>query len=167
MSSCEYFFSSVGSHREMNERVLAIENSNILPSIKGNWKPFHLMWQCACTSSLLKGYTTDIILVITCNHFTLSLCNISLLTNVKCLGWVHHIPDTYHIPDNFDQPISNHTQASRQKFSEWGSFDTAGGLGAARGSQKPLGIWCKILQFSNFQTLHSNFRKALFYITNF
>ena len=30
-----------------------------------------------------------------------------------------------------------------------------------------LGIWCKILQSSNFQTLHSNFRKALFSITNF
>ena len=50
---------------------------------------------------------------------------------------------------------------------EGGSFDTAGGLGAAQGSQKPLGIWCKILQSSNFQTLHSNFRKALFSITNF
>ena len=58
-------------------------------------------------------------------------------------------------------------QARRQKFLEGGSFDTAGGLGAAQGSQKPLGIWCKILQSSNFQTLHSNFRKALFSITNF
>ena len=35
-------------------------------------------------------------------------------------------------------------QARRQKFSEGGSFDTAGGFGAAQGSQKPLGIWCKI-----------------------
>ena len=52
-------------------------------------------------------------------------------------------------------------QARRQKFSEGGSFDSAGGLGAAQGSQKPLGIWCKI------QTLYSNFRKALFSITNF
>ena len=59
------------------------------------------------------------------------------------------------------------TQARRQKFSEGGSFDTARGLGAAQGSQKPLGIWCKILQSSNFQTLYSNFRKALFSITNF
>ena len=32
------------------------------------------------------------------------------------------------------------TQARRQKFSEGGSFDTAGGLGAAQGFQKPLGI---------------------------
>ena len=63
--------------------------------------------------------------------------------------------------------IINNIQARRQKFSEGGSFDTAGGLGAAQGSQKPLGIWCKILQSSNFQTLHSNFRKALFSITNF
>ena len=38
----------------------------------------------------------------------------------------------------------------RQKFSEGGSLDTAGGLGAAQDSQKPLGIWCKILQSSNF-----------------
>ena len=51
-------------------------------------------------------------------------------------------------------------QARRQKFSEGGSFDTAGGLGAVQGSQKPLGIWCKILQSSNFH----NFRKALFSI---
>ena len=58
-------------------------------------------------------------------------------------------------------------QARRQKILEGGSFDTEGGLGAAQGSQKPLGIWCKILQSSNFQTLHSNFRKALFSITNF
>ena len=58
-------------------------------------------------------------------------------------------------------------QARGQKFSDGGSFDTAGGLGAAQGSQKPLGFWCKILQSSNFQTLHSNFRKALFSITNF
>ena len=58
-------------------------------------------------------------------------------------------------------------QARRQKFSEGGSFDTAGGLGATQGSQKPLGIWCKILKSSNFQTLHSNFRKALYSITNF
>ena len=36
MPTCEYFFSSVGSHQEMNERVLAIENSIILPNIKGN-----------------------------------------------------------------------------------------------------------------------------------
>ena len=62
-------------------------------------------------------------------------------------------------------PIVNTYQALRQKFSEVGSFDTAGGLGAAQGSQK--GIWCKILQSSNFQALHSNFRKALFSITNF
>ena len=46
-------------------------------------------------------------------------------------------------------------QARRQKFSEGGSFDTAGGLGAAQGSQKPLGFWCKILQSSNFQTLQT------------
>ena len=58
-------------------------------------------------------------------------------------------------------------QARRQKFSEGGSFDTAGGLGAAQGSQKPFGIWCKNLQSSNFQTHHSNFRKALFSITYF
>ena len=32
-------------------------------------------------------------------------------------------------------------QARRQKFSEGGSFDTAGGFGAVQGSQKPLGIW--------------------------
>ena len=32
--------------------------------------------------------------------------------------------------------------------------------GAAQGPQKPWGIWCKILQSSNFQALHSNFRKA-------
>ena len=31
-------------------------------------------------------------------------------------------------------------QALRQIFSEGGSFDTAGGLGAAQGSQKPFGI---------------------------
>ena len=60
-------------------------------------------------------------------------------------------------------PTVNTYQARRQKFSEGGSFDTAGGLGAAQGSQKPLGIWCKILQSSN----HSNFRKTLFSITNF
>ena len=54
-------------------------------------------------------------------------------------------------------------QARRQKFSEGGSFDTAGGSGAAQGSQKSWGIWCKIMQSSNFQTLHSNFRKALFF----
>ena len=63
--------------------------------------------------------------------------------------------------------VNDIPQARRQKFSEGGSFDTAGGLGAAQGSQKPLGTWCKILQSSNFQTLHSNFRKALFSITNF
>ena len=59
------------------------------------------------------------------------------------------------------------TQGRRQKFSEGDSFDTAGGLGAAQGSHEPLGIWFKILQSRNFQTLHSNFRKALFSITNF
>ena len=41
--------------------------------------------------------------------------------------------------------ITNVVKARRQKFSEGGAFDTAGGLGAAQGSQKPLGIWCKIL----------------------
>ena len=66
---------------------------------------------------------------------------------------------------SFKQKIFH--QARRQKFSEGGLFDTAGGLGVAQGSQKPLGIWCKILKSSNFQTLHSNFRKALFSITNF
>ena len=33
--------------------------------------------------------------------------------------------------------IKHALQAHRQKFSEGGSFDTAGGLGAAQGSQKP------------------------------
>ena len=59
------FFSSVGSHQEMNERVLAIQNSNILPNIKGNGRPLHLMSYCTCTSTLLKGYTTD---GIPCHH---------------------------------------------------------------------------------------------------
>ena len=63
--------------------------------------------------------------------------------------------------------MNSNIQARRQKLSEGSSFDTAGGLGAAQGSQKPLDIWCKILQSRNFQTLHSNFRKALFSITNF
>ena len=62
-----------------------------------------------------------------------------------------------------DNNIHVHVSVGRrQKFSEGGSFDMAGGLGAAQGFQKPLGIWCKILQSSNFQTLHSNFRKANF-----
>ena len=26
----------------------------------------------------------------------------------KCIGRVHHIPETYHIPDNLGQQISNH-----------------------------------------------------------
>ena len=78
----------------------------------------------------------------------LSLVNYCRLSNmILCL----HMPE----------------QARRQKCSEGGSFDKAVGLGAAQGSKKPLGIWCKILQSSNFQTLHSNFRKALFSITNF
>ena len=80
----------------------------------------------------------------------------------------------FHITENYAMAriicvfiISKLTQTRMQKLSKGGSFDTAGGLGADQGSQKPLCIWCKILQSTNFQTLHSNFRKALFSITNF
>ena len=62
---------------------------------------------------------------------------------------------------------SKNNKKHRQKFSEGVRSIRQGVLGAAQDSQKPLGIWCKILQSSNFQTLHSNFRKALFFITNF
>ena len=58
-------------------------------------------------------------------------------------------------------------QARRQEFPEGGSSTrvalTAGGLGAVQG----LGIWNKILKSSNFQALHSNFRKVLFFKTDY
>ena len=44
---------------------------------------------------------------------------------------------------------------------------TAGGLGAAQDPQKLWGIWSKILTSSNFQALHSNFRKVLFFKTDY
>ena len=56
------------------------------------------------------------------------------------------------------------SQARRQKFSEGGSFDTAGGLGPLKAPRSP---WVFGAKSCNFQTLHSNFRKALFSITNF
>ena len=63
-------------------------------------------------------------------------------------------------------PFRCRLQARRQKFPEGGSSTrvalTAGGSGAAQGPQKLWGIWSKILQSSNFQALHSNFRKVLF-----
>ena len=43
----------------------------------------------------------------------------------------------------------------------------SGGPGAAQGSQKPWGIWSKILLSRNFQALYSNFRKVLFSKTDF
>ena len=62
-------------------------------------------------------------------------------------------------------------QARRQEFPEGGSSTrialTAGGLGAAQGPQKLWGIWNKILKSSNFQALHSNFRKVMFFKTNY
>ena len=39
----------------------------------------------------------------------------------------------------------------------------AGGLEATEGTEKPWGIWCKILQSSNYQVLHSNFRKFVYF----
>ena len=64
-------------------------------------------------------------------------------------------------------------QARRQEFPEGGSSTrakrgalTAGGLGATQGPQKLWGIWSKILKSSNFQALHSNFRKVMFFKTD-
>ena len=62
-------------------------------------------------------------------------------------------------------------QARRQEFPEGGSSTrvalTAGGLGAAHGPQKLWGIWNKILKSSNFRALHSNFRKVMFFKTDY
>ena len=62
-------------------------------------------------------------------------------------------------------------QARRQEFPEGRSSTrvalTAGGLGAVQGPQKLWGIWKKILKSSNFQALHSNFRKVLFFKTDY
>ena len=60
-------------------------------------------------------------------------------------------------------------QARRQEFPEGGLQRLAhlaeqGAIkaGAAQGPQKLWDIWCKILQSSNFQALHLNFRKFCF-----
>ena len=67
--------------------------------------------------------------------------------------------------------MSINIQARRQEFPEGGSSTrvalTAGGLGAAEGLQKLWGIWSKILKSSNFQALHSNFRKVMFFKTDY
>ena len=44
---------------------------------------------------------------------------------------------------------------------------TAGGFGAAQDPQKLWGIWSKMLKSSNFQALHSNFWKVLFFKTDY
>ena len=41
------------------------------------------------------------------------------------------------------------------------------GFGAAQGPQKLWGIWNKILKSSNFQALLSNFRKVMFFKTDY
>ena len=94
----------------------------------------------------------------------LPIIGVSLRYELVCYIYNSDSKGMKHQEHELDSHINSE---SRQKFSEGGSFDTAGVFGAAQGSQKPLGIWCKILQSSNFQTLHSNFRKALFSITNF
>ena len=67
-------------------------------------------------------------------------------------------------------------QARRQEFPEGGSSTRVASraprearccLGAAQGPQKLWGIWSKVLKSSNFQALHSNFRKVLFFKTDY
>ena len=71
-------------------------------------------------------------------------------------------------------------QARSQEFPEGGSLTREAshaprkarcsygrGMGAAQGPQKLWGIWSKILKSSNFQALHLNFRKVLFFKTDY
>ena len=71
----------------------------------------------------------------------------------------------------FQSSMSIVRQVRRQEFPEGGSSTHValrpGGLGAAQGPQKLWGIWNKILKSSNFQALHSNFRKVMFFKTDY
>ena len=58
-------------------------------------------------------------------------------------------------------------QARRQEFPEGGSSIRKGVWGPLKAPRSPGVFGAKILQSSKFQALHSNFRKALFTITNF
>ena len=55
------------------------------------------------------------------------------------------------------------SQARSQKFSKGGSFDTAGGSGAAQDSPKPLCIWSKSCNLA----ISRKFPKVLFFKTDF
>ena len=54
-------------------------------------------------------------------------------------------------------------QARRQDFPEGGSSTRIGNRASRGRSPKALAYWSKILQSSNFQALHANFRKVLFF----
>ena len=64
---------------------------------------------------------------------------------------------------------SVHNQARRQEFPEEGGVvDSHRELLLRQGVRnQKQGIWCKILQSSNFQALHSNFWKVLIYKKKF
>ena len=95
-------------------------------------------------------------------------CRKNNLTVIRLHSVIIGPEDNYHFNERtfylyvhvYYSPVGRNFQRGARSIQQ-------GGLGAAQGSQKPLGIWCKILQSSNFWTLHSNFWKALFSITNF
>ena len=124
------------------------------------------------------------------SHSNSKRCFVFLLETMKILSTKHKdrvsVPYTYHLQVadtpyfqlllRFLKVLLYDIQAQRQEFPYGGSsttiasrasrlagcYITAGGLGSTQGPKKPLGIWCKILQSSNFHALHSNFRRVLF-----
>ena len=91
--------------------------------------------------------------------------SVGLRYNVQLINTVHTCTNVN--SHTMVRPVGRNFQRGVRRLALLIAHLAVGGLGAPQGSQKPWGIWSKILQSSNFQALYSNFPKVLFFKTDF